>query len=384
MNLVELVTNQLGGDTLSKIGGLLGTPPDQTRTAVSAAVPTLLAGLSQLAGSGGDGARRVAAAVESADESIVGNVSQALSTGGRSMIESGGSMLTSLFGNNMLAGLGNALGRFTGLGSGAITSLLGFLAPTILGILKGRKREMGLDAGGLSNLLVGQQKNIASAIPSGLGNLLGSVPGLSTLSGLSSAAGRAGEAVYDAGRAAVGAGASAARSATTGATTALRWALPLLGLVILGLILWAVLGRSAKPDVEPTARNVRDVAVDARDATLASVNLAGAEQIATLKDQTTAFFKSTTDAFNGITDAASAEAALPKLRELSTKLDTMKTAVGALPADAKTTVNSLFETSLASLKPIITKVLAIPGVSEKIKPVVDELLSKINGLAGTT
>ena len=104
--------------------------------------------------------------------------------------------------------------------------------------------------------------------------------------------------------------------------------------------------------------------------------------LSAVQDQITGFFKSSTDAFNGITDASSAEAALPKLRDLNTKLDTVKTAIGALPADSKTQVTAQFGSLLGTLKPTIDKVMAIPGVSDKIKPVVDDMTSKFNSVLG--
>jgi hypothetical protein len=49
MNLVDLVTSQLTGDVLGKLGGLVGTNESQTRAATSAAVPALLTAFSKLA-----------------------------------------------------------------------------------------------------------------------------------------------------------------------------------------------------------------------------------------------------------------------------------------------------------------------------------------------
>ena len=45
MNLVDLVKDQLGGNVLTKLAETLETSPDNTRTAVNAAVPTLLTAL---------------------------------------------------------------------------------------------------------------------------------------------------------------------------------------------------------------------------------------------------------------------------------------------------------------------------------------------------
>jgi hypothetical protein len=384
MNLVELVMKQFGGDTLGRLSGLLGTSGDQTRSALSAAVPTVLAGLSQLAGTS-EGARKIAAAVDSADEDVANNAAQALAGNGRSMIESGSSMLGSLFGANALSGIGSVLSRFSGLGMGAITSLLGAITPMILGVLKGKKQELGLDAGGLSKLLAGQQQNIMGAMPTGLGSMLGSIPGLGALSGLTGKASQtAGQAVnaYDSGRAAVRQGVA---TATAGPASAARWALPLLGILALGLILWwALRDRSAPtPTVVANPPPQPSIEQQAGDALTAAARLPGLDQLpANLRDQVSGFFKSSTEAFSGITNAASAEAALPKLRDLNMNLDGLQSAVEALPAESRSAVRSVFETSFDKLKPTIDKVMSMPGVSDKIKPVVDELLKKANTLMG--
>ncbi|HMO36928.1 MAG TPA: DUF937 domain-containing protein, partial [Gemmatales bacterium] len=47
--------------------------------------------------------------------------------------EKGAGMLDSLLGGNLLGNLGGLLGKFSGLGTGIIGKLLGFLAPLILG-----------------------------------------------------------------------------------------------------------------------------------------------------------------------------------------------------------------------------------------------------------
>ena len=48
MNLVELVQGQLSADVIGKLAGMLGTNSDTTRTAVTAAVPTLLGAFGSL------------------------------------------------------------------------------------------------------------------------------------------------------------------------------------------------------------------------------------------------------------------------------------------------------------------------------------------------
>jgi hypothetical protein len=58
MNIVELVTSQLNRDVVGNIRSLIGENPERTKTALGAAVPAPLAGITQLA-SKPEGARQL-------------------------------------------------------------------------------------------------------------------------------------------------------------------------------------------------------------------------------------------------------------------------------------------------------------------------------------
>jgi hypothetical protein len=207
MNLVDLVKGQLSGNVLTRLAETLGTSPDNTRTAVNAAIPTLLTAFGSAA-STRDGARDLAAAVSSLDDRVLDNLPQSLSSGGRSGLnlgDIGTKLLGSLLGGNTLSSLASALGRFTGQSSGAISSLLTLLAPIALGVLKSRTGGMGSDANALASLFAGQRQNIISAMPRGLSDQLASVSGMSAAAEWArSTAG----AAYQAGRTAVSAAGS--------------------------------------------------------------------------------------------------------------------------------------------------------------------------------
>ena len=81
-----------------------------------------------------------------------------------------------------MSALGGALSKFTGLGEGAASSLIGTLTPAVLGTLGKVQATQGLDASGLSQLLQSQKENISAALPAELGDLLGKagVPGFTT------------------------------------------------------------------------------------------------------------------------------------------------------------------------------------------------------------
>src|SRR5262249_49561288 len=219
MNLVELVQSQLSGDVIGKLAGMLGTSSDTTRTAVNAAVPTLLGALGSVA-STRDGASRLASTLDSLDASVQGNITQSLASG-TSFQDLGTKLLGSLFGSGTLSGLANALGRFTGLGSGSTSSLLGVLTPVVLGVPTRPTEGRGANASGLTQMLEGQKQNIVDAMPSGLSNTLAGVSGISGLTDW--ARGTAG-AAYQTGRAALSEAGRTARNTAAASSSALRWA----------------------------------------------------------------------------------------------------------------------------------------------------------------
>jgi hypothetical protein len=82
----------------------------------------------------------------------------------------------------------------------------------------------------------------------------------------------------------------------------------------------------------------------------------------------------------GITDAASAQAALPKLREVTTQIDKVDRLVGQLSAEQRKALAGPVNPLMPSLNQLFDKVLAIPGVSEVLKPTIDALRAKLTVL----
>jgi hypothetical protein len=90
-------------------------------------------------------------------------------------------------------------------------------------------------------------------------------------------------------------------------------------------------------------------------------------------------FSRLTTTLSGVTDVASAEAAAPALRELSTAIDSLKASANTLPAEGKTVVRNLVEPNLATLRSMTDSVLALPGVGDVlgtvVRPMIDTLSS---------
>ena len=174
-NLIDLLERLLGSnDVLSRLGALIGLSPENTKGVIGAAVPAILAALVGLA-QRPEGRDRLAAAVQSQDTSMLDNLAGALS-GGReqSLADSGRSVLGSLFGAGKVDGLAGAIGKSCGINQSSAGSLLGALAPVVLGALGREQRAQGLDAQGLARLLTSQKDSIVQALPAGLASTLGS------------------------------------------------------------------------------------------------------------------------------------------------------------------------------------------------------------------
>ena len=90
-------------------------------------------------------------------------------------------MLASILGDRDHSAIANAVGKYSGLGSAAGGSLLGVLAPVVMGAIAQQQGPRALDAGSIAGLLGRQKDSIAEALPSGFGKLLGGTGLLDTL-----------------------------------------------------------------------------------------------------------------------------------------------------------------------------------------------------------
>jgi hypothetical protein len=171
-NLVSAISRFLTPEMIGKMASVSGLDRSTTQSAVGACVPAILNGLSDLAAKPG-GARQIADAIAEQPAGMLSNLSQIL--GGASMpAEKGTGLLSSLFGGGVLNTLVSTLSRFVGIGEGSTRTLMGLLAPVVLGVLGREQRAAGLETGGLARMLMGQKDQIAASMPVGLSDLLSS------------------------------------------------------------------------------------------------------------------------------------------------------------------------------------------------------------------
>jgi hypothetical protein len=340
---------------------------------ISGAVPALLAGLADVA-STPNGARQVAnAAIQQPAppdglKNLLSNADQ------KSLADAGSNLLSGLFGGSDANTMAQTISRFAGLNEGSSKTILGVLAPVVLGALGQQQRSGGLDANGLASLLTSQKDQIVATIPSRLADQL-SAAGLigraaSDMRGGVAPAADAVNRVAAASDRTVAAASRATNSAASSTTTA--WPYLVAAAAVLAVAGWYYFGNQPTQTVATTAPASQTVGKVADNLTVGGLNLAN--QVNTSVDTLKSVLP-------GITDAASAQAALPKLRDAVAKLNDVTSRAAQLSPEGKTALAGLIAAAMPTINQMCDKVLAIPGVGTIAKPSIDELRSNLDTLA---
>jgi hypothetical protein len=370
-NIIDVIKDHLGDNFADAAAGVTGLGAEPTRRTVGAAIPAVLAGILGATQTPA-GSSAFASALRTQDPNLLSNLSSMLTGGNRqSLINSGISILTSLLGEGKLSGLVNALSSFGGINQGAGKSLLGLLAPVVIGALGQQQRAGNLSVDGLAGMLEGQRGNIAAALPS---NLSTSLQSTGLLDGLGDATRAVTGGVAAAGRTAAS-GAAAAAAAAQSARRGSNWMMYAVGLGVLALVIWGVSRYVGTAPVEQAAQQASDTATQVA-ATAESMMVGDVD----VGKEFTTFSEGLTQAMKDVKDEATAKAALPKLTELTTKLDTLTPLVAKLPEAAKTALAETVKTTIAGLQAEVDRVSAISGVSDAIKPALDTLKGKLDAL----
>jgi hypothetical protein len=376
MNIVDLISSQLSGDVLGKLGGLVGGSQQQTQSAAGAAVPALLQIFGKLASSQ-SGADQLARSMGGLDLTTLGNLAGLLGGGNASGLgTTGGNILGQLLGGGSnLTKLAGMLASFVGSQPGMVQKLLTYLAPIVLGVVA--KQFTGRpDAAGVQRLFSEQASNISGALPKGLS--LGDIGSL-----------------LPSGSGATGHGPSQGHRHEPAPAGAPGWLLPLLALAALGV--GAYLFTRPKPEekvavavaetkVGPMTDRVTEVVEEKGNQlidTVQEVLTIDPKFLEAVKVGTTAteLFGGLTKALSGVTDEASARAALPTLEGFGPLLETLETEAGKLPAEEKPALTEFVGKNLGLLQKVIDTVMKIPGVKDILGAVVTPMVETLTKLA---
>lgn len=363
-NLTSVVMNFLTPDIMEKIGSYVGLDRAATQKAAGGAVPALLAGLSDLVSTPA-GAGQLSRAMA---QQQGGGLTDLLRTAGpQGLAETGSSMLSGLFGGRTLDTMSQAVGRFAGLGESGGRTFLSLLGPIVLGALGSQQRAAGLDAGGLAGLLRSQKDQITSSIPPGLADQLGAA-------GLIDNA----EEGLRRGEPEVVETTAADRTRTyTRETTpsSPQWPYWLAAALVLGGLGWHFLQRPYQDTV------ARDVPARTDTGTVGLAPAALTVDGVNLENQFNSSIDALKSALPGITDAAGAQAALPKINQVTAQLDDLGTRATKLSPEGRSALAKMMVGARPGLDQMVDKAMGIPGVASVARTAIDGLKAKMDLLA---
>jgi hypothetical protein len=169
MSLTDMLSQSLQGGALDRLGAQLGTDPQTTSAAVSAALPMLVGALARNS-STDDGAQALSTALSrDHDGSVLDDVGGFLAAGGSGT--AGAGILRHLFGGRQAA-IEQAVARSSGIDGAAAGQLLTMLAPIVMGALtRSARQQGGLDPSVLAGMLGGEQASLSQRAPDAMGML---------------------------------------------------------------------------------------------------------------------------------------------------------------------------------------------------------------------
>lgn len=360
MNLVTTVASFITPMIANRIASALGVNSTLVTTAIGAIVPALLAGIAgKVATPSGAGA--LFDVIDKQDINLLGSFADKIGGADQSSIIDGGTAaLTGLLGGSQLGALSSAIGKFAGASPAQSTGLIGMLAPVVLGQLGGAAKSGGLDAAGLASLLMGQKQNIAAALPAGFADLIG---GSGLLDGIADALPKpAAPAATASPKPATAPSPSYRPEAPAG----FNWAPWAAGVALLAGLFYVFGGgipKAPSPPAQSTAPS---------PATVSAVQAS---------ESARRIFADLTATLGTVKDQSTAQAALPKLNEVSGAIDALTKVAAGMSGDIKTTLAKLIASQLPALTPVVANVLKVPGAEALLKPALDQIVAKLTALS---
>jgi hypothetical protein len=362
-NLISVISQVLSAAITTRIASALGLSEAQIRKAVDAAVPALLGALISLV-SKPQGAAKIYDIVAKQEPGALSDLAKAIGeTGQKAFIDKGATALNSLLGKSTALALGGALAQYSGIGESNAKSLLGLLAPAVLGVLGQEQRDQGLDPSGLARLLTSQKDNVVTALPPGFSKHFGAIGALDDVTTATGPVSRE--------------GASRGYPARE-PPSVWPWLLGAVAVFAIGALASNFLsGRQGQ--VAETAPPKVEAPYAGFLAKLRGVKAGDAD----VGELATSAVNDLYASLSGIKDAATAQAALSGLNKASSEFDQLTGLLHQLPPNAR----KLLADTIVSIRPNITdlmdRVLAIPGVAAIAKPAIDAVNVKLDTLVAT-
>lgn len=337
-NLIDLIKGQLNDQVLSQLGGVLGGTTEQNAAAIDSAIPGLLGGLMN-SGSSTMGGNTLLGAINDQNDSLLENFSELLHDNKQSVLmNTGSNILGSQLGASGLGSLISAVAGFSGLGKGSAKSLLGLLTPMVLSLLKRKLLSGdGLNLSSLNGLFKSQKKNIAASMPTGFQQQLDTFGFTNNI---------------------------ASNAKDLSQTVIIESPSLLNKLFPIALVFATILlayNLFFKTGIETPVLQTRT----------------SSAELENIGKQLSGVMGNVTSSLGGIIDTRSAEAALPKLEEASSKLGNIASILSKLPTSVQQPASTMVAEGLPQITSMLDKAAAIPGVGPVLKPVSDTLLAKL-------
>lgn len=166
MSIMDFVSQQLADGQVEQIASRLGASKEQTQRAIGMALPTLLGAVAKKA-ENDDGVAEIDGQLGDHDGSIFDSLSSLLGGGDEQQASQGNQLLGSILGGRQ-SKVETGIGKASGLQGGQVSSLMGMLAPMVMGAIGKKKRDDGMDRGGLGGMLKGERKQIEQQASGGL------------------------------------------------------------------------------------------------------------------------------------------------------------------------------------------------------------------------
>ncbi len=370
-DLISEIMGMASPAIIDKVAASFGISGAAATSLLGAAVPGVMGALINK-GSTPGGAKDVLSQLANATP----NLSSAL-VGGNigSMATQGSSMLSSLIGNSGVSTLSNAIATNAGVPVAAGASIMGLASQMVMSGLS--KYAAGLDGAGLSRLLLGQKESVQHMLPAGLGSILG-------MSGRAGVPNMAASVV----RSATSSASSAASTAATnlrsegskaqvsmpddgaGGMSWLKYAIPV---AVIALGAWYFFGMRGTDDLHMAKPTATATTTTATPPAAANTMVADVD----VSKNLTGALGDVSAALGGVTDVASAQAALPKLQSAGTTITTITGLADKFSPEQKASVAGLINNSLPGITAAAVKIESIAGVGDILKPVLDGLINSL-------
>lgn len=165
-SLEDLLGQQQGAEVVGQMSQQVNAEPSLVNTAIQMALPALINGLANNAATPQGAASLDQALMNDHDGSLLDNLGgiagMILGGGQSSRTTNAGGILGHILGGSQ-GNVTQQISNQSGLNMGQVAQILMILAPIVMAYLGKQKQQNNLDAGGLSDLLTGQQQQIQQA-----------------------------------------------------------------------------------------------------------------------------------------------------------------------------------------------------------------------------